>query len=187
MRTAKSGDLEQAARTLAMAFENYTWTNFTIASDDHFARIRDVQLLCLREIALPYGLIVVNDDISAVAAFTQPAVSTNVAPSVWSRISERMGPAPSSGIEIELPAPLEEASWGLATVGVLPMSQGQGLGSAAIRRGLHTLDAITGTVTAVHLETSDPRNVGLYERLGFRTYAETSVDNGPMVWSMQRS
>lgn len=186
MRKATSDDLAGASSTLAMAFEDYAWTNFTIAPDDHLTRIRDVQNLCLKEIALPYGLIVVNDDMSAVAAFTQPAASAKVDPSVWSRISERMGPAPSSSIELDLPAPLKEASWGLATVGVLPMSQGQGLGSAAIQYGLHSLDSITGTVTAVHLETSDQRNVRLYERLGFRTYAETSVDDGPMVWSMQR-
>jgi hypothetical protein len=38
----------------------------------------------------------------------------------------------------------------------------------------------------IALETSDERNVRLYQRLGFTTAATTTIPGGPLVYSMNR-
>lgn len=62
---------------------------------------------------------------------------------------------------------------------------GGGLGSAVLADAL-ALVAKRAAGAAVSLETSDPRNVRLYERHGFAVTAHTAVPDGPDVFSMLR-
>jgi GNAT superfamily N-acetyltransferase len=77
-----------------------------------------------------------------------------------------------------------EPLWHLDSVAVEPGWQGRGIGSALVEFGLARTLA---TNTAVILETGTPRNVPLYERLGFHVVEEAdSPDGGPHVWFMRR-
>ncbi|WP_420099476.1 GNAT family N-acetyltransferase [Corynebacterium sp.] len=185
LRTATVGDLPAAADTLARAFADYAWTTWTVAPDRHLDRIRDIQLLCLEHIAMPHGLVVVNDDLTGVIALTCPSAPVHVPTEVWELIRAAAGDAPAYDSEYSLPASPVPGSWELATLGVHPDTQGAGLGTALVTHALQTLDTTTGHRTPVHLETSEPRNVDLYLRHGFTTHAETR-GQGPTVWSMQR-
>ena len=72
--------------------------------------------------------------------------------------------------------------WYLHIAGVDPLHQGKGLGSASIRQGL--AKAREDNVPAF-LETATPRNVGLYQSLGFEVIDEWDVPKGgPHFWSM---
>ncbi len=71
----------------------------------------------------------------------------------------------------------------LAVVGVRPERQGQGLGSALLRPGLSEADRL---YLPAYLESSNPRNVPLYERHGFEVTEETQLAGGPPVWLMWR-
>lgn len=186
IRLATEGDVGAASVTLADAFEAYPWTQWTVDSDCHAVRIRRVQAICLARIALPHGLVVVTDDCTAVAAFTPPGVSAMVEPQVWEEIAEISGTGFDNASVVDLPSALVEDSWELATVGVASEEQGRGLGSAVLEFGLRTLDRVSGRKTPIHLETSDARNVVLYERFGFSAHARTEIPGGPTVWSMQR-
>jgi ribosomal protein S18 acetylase RimI-like enzyme len=77
-----------------------------------------------------------------------------------------------------------EPLWHLDSVAVEPRWQGHGIGSALIEFGLErTRDSNTACV----LETGTPRNVALYERLGFQVWEEAdSPEGGPHVWFMRR-
>ena len=68
-----------------------------------------------------------------------------------------------------LDAHLAEPHWYLASVGVRPEHQGKGLGTAILDAMLAECDRSN---TPAYLESSNPRNVGLYERLGFVTTVE---------------
>ena len=72
--------------------------------------------------------------------------------------------------------------WYLHIAGVDPAHQGRGLGSASIRQGL--AKAREDGVPAF-LETATPRNVSLYQSLGFEVIDEWDVPKGgPKFWSM---
>jgi predicted N-acetyltransferase YhbS len=77
-----------------------------------------------------------------------------------------------------------EPLWHLDSVAVEPGWQGRGIGSALVEFGLARTRA---TNTAVILETGTPRNVPLYERLGFHVVEDAdSPEGGPYVWFMRR-
>lgn len=71
----------------------------------------------------------------------------------------------------------------LSNVGVAPESQGRGLGAVLLERVLRTCDA-EGIVA--YLESSNPRNVSLYERSGFDVTAEINLPEGPIMRPMVR-
>ncbi|MBA4813228.1 MAG: GNAT family N-acetyltransferase [Acidimicrobiales bacterium] len=71
----------------------------------------------------------------------------------------------------------------LNTVGVAPNCKGQGHGGTIIH---HTLDLADNAGHPCYLESSSPRNVPLYERLGFDVVKEINLPNGPTMWGMWR-
>lgn len=73
----------------------------------------------------------------------------------------------------------------LGILGVDPDRQGEGLGEALIASVLETCDR-SGFVA--HLESSNPRNIGFYERLGFETVESFRCGSasGPLMTVMTR-
>ena len=67
-------------------------------------------------------------------------------------------------------------------LGVVPDCQGQGMGSLITRSMIEMADR---QQAGAYLETANPRNVLLYERLGFRTVREKEILGRPM-WFMWR-
>lgn len=63
--------------------------------------------------------------------------------------------------------------WYLDVLACRPERRGTGLGARLLRHGLSRADAQNATV---YLETSDPRNVGMYEHFGFETTAQVTVE-----------
>ena len=74
--------------------------------------------------------------------------------------------------------------WYLLAIGVDPAHRGRGLGEALLRAGLEIADSIR---LPAYLETSNPANLPLYERLGFRVAIQGRVpEDGPPIWAMLR-
>ncbi len=72
----------------------------------------------------------------------------------------------------------------LPFVGVAPDRRGMGIGTALLRATLSRLDR---EGLGAYLENSNPRNAGLYERLGFATLRTLRMpDDGPSIWCMWR-
>jgi ribosomal protein S18 acetylase RimI-like enzyme len=77
-----------------------------------------------------------------------------------------------------------EPHWYLGLVAVVPEQQGNGAGSALLA---HTLARVDADHAPAYLESSNPRNVGLYERFGFEVVDEILMDDGgPLVPTMWR-
>ena len=74
--------------------------------------------------------------------------------------------------------------WYLLGLGVHPKHQGEGWGSTLLRHGLaraHTMNL------PCYLETTNQRNIGYYERNGFRLLGQRQIAcGGPAVWGMRR-
>jgi len=76
--------------------------------------------------------------------------------------------------EVTLEHP-DEPHWYLQAVGTLPSMQGQGKGAALLVPILDTCDA---TGLGAYLESSNPRNVSFYYRLGFEIRKELILADG---------
>jgi ribosomal protein S18 acetylase RimI-like enzyme len=74
--------------------------------------------------------------------------------------------------------------WYLATLGVDPPRQGQGIGGALMQPALARADA-EGLLC--YVETEKERNVPFYRRHGFEIVVEDDLPNGgPHFWTMKR-
>jgi GNAT superfamily N-acetyltransferase len=77
----------------------------------------------------------------------------------------------------------EEPCWYLPLIGVDPTSQGRGYGSALLRYALEQVDR---TGAPAYLESSNPRNVPLYERHGFEVLGSIQAGSSPTIVPMLR-
>lgn len=188
VRPATEQDAPAAVRTLTHAFADYPFTRHVVASDGHAERVGKFQELFLTRVGLPYGRVWVTDDARAVAVWTTPERDpgpgfAEVGPRIAELAGERAAAFTSAEQALEPHRPSGPV-WFLATVGVAPDAQGQGLGRAVLAAGL---DAADRAGHASFLETSSARNVRFYERLGFSVTAEVELpDGGPRTWCMRR-
>jgi ribosomal protein S18 acetylase RimI-like enzyme len=77
----------------------------------------------------------------------------------------------------------KEPHWHLAFIGVDPAHRGKGVGAALLEYALERIDE-----DGVHayLESSNPRNISLYERHGFEVIREIQVGGSPPATPMLR-
>jgi GNAT superfamily N-acetyltransferase len=76
-----------------------------------------------------------------------------------------------------------EPHWYLPLMGVDPVQQGKGLGSALMQ---HALIACDRDHKLAYLESTNPRNVPLYERHGFELLGTIQVGTSPPIFPMLR-
>jgi ribosomal protein S18 acetylase RimI-like enzyme len=190
IRRAIRDDIPALAKTLAAAFAEYAWTRWTVPADDHLARLEALFALDMAEIGLVHDEVWTTDDCSAVAVWVPPAELQSVKVN-WERharlsaplLAERLAVADAADEIIAVRRPAG-AHWYLATTGVHPDHQRQGLGTKVMEPVLSRCDAAGMPCLT---ETSTPENVAFYERLGFRTLHEVAMpDDGPTVWVMWR-
>lgn len=77
----------------------------------------------------------------------------------------------------------KEPHWYLPMIGVDPFMQGKGIGSALVARSLELVDA---DELPAYLESSNPRNIGLYQRFGFEVVGSIKVGDAPPLFPMYR-
>ncbi len=76
------------------------------------------------------------------------------------------------------------AHWYLPAIGVEPLSQGKGYGSALLARGLEVCDR---DHAAAYLEATNPANIPLYQRFGFEVVGEIQAGSSPAITPMFRA
>nr|WP_234712685.1 GNAT family N-acetyltransferase [Mycolicibacterium komanii]CRL67112.1 N-acetyltransferase GCN5 [Mycolicibacterium komanii] len=78
----------------------------------------------------------------------------------------------------------EEPHWYLGVIGSDPTVRGTGYGQALMRSRLDRCDA---EHAPAYLESSNPDNIGYYQRFGFDVTGEITLpDGGPSMWPMWR-
>jgi len=73
--------------------------------------------------------------------------------------------------------------WHLPLIGVDPTEQNQGLGSALLK---HALQLCDNANELAYLESSNPRNIPLYQRHGFELIGEIREGSCPPIFPMTR-
>jgi GNAT superfamily N-acetyltransferase len=77
----------------------------------------------------------------------------------------------------------EEPCWHLAFIAVDPTQQNKGLGSALLEQMLPTCDR---DKTLAYLESTNPANLSLYERHGFKLLEKMQAGSSPPMFAMRR-
>ena len=77
-----------------------------------------------------------------------------------------------------------EPYWYLPLIGVDPVHQGKGYGSALLQHALRQCDR---DHAPAYLESTNPANIPLYERHGFRVLATIQVGSSPPIFPMLRA
>lgn len=77
----------------------------------------------------------------------------------------------------------EEPCWYLPMIAVDPFATGQGMGAALMK---HALNRIDEARMPAYLESSNPRNISLYERHGFSMTGEITTPSSPIMTPMFR-
>ena len=78
----------------------------------------------------------------------------------------------------------KEPCWYLPLIGVDPIHQGKGIGSALMKYALERCDE---QGISSYLESTNPKNISLYERYGFEVMGEIKFGKCPVVTPMVRS
>ncbi|HVN01871.1 MAG TPA: N-acetyltransferase [Caulobacteraceae bacterium] len=191
---ATADDLPEVAQTLADAFAVDPHLDWFMRADSRrdAARLAFFQML-IREEGFPSGRI------------DRPA--SGGAAAIWMPF-DWLGPLPITTELRGLPAmlratglarfgrllairadmdkhhPMDRRHAYLWFLGVAPVAQGRGVGSALLRAANARLDA---EGLPAYLETGTTRNVALYERHGFKVLSEHKARaDAPTMWSMWR-
>jgi len=77
-----------------------------------------------------------------------------------------------------------EAHYYIPYVGVVRGAQGEGLGTALLRRTIARCDK---EGFPAYLEATSKRNAALFQRLGFQHLRNFTVGNSPPIWPMRRA
>lgn len=77
----------------------------------------------------------------------------------------------------------KEPHWYLPLIGVDPSMQGNGTGSSLMK---HALEVCDRDHKIAYLESSNPRNISLYERHGFEVIGEIQSGTSPVMRPMLR-
>lgn len=136
--------------------------------------------------AFDHGTAFVADDGAAVATWLPPGVESDV--ERLSAIMAEQTPESRMGEMDGLFARMEEfhisePHWYLPLIAADPARQGQGLGTALMEAAIARIDA---DGRPAYLESSNPRNIPLYERFGFETIGEIRTETSPVLTPMVR-
>ncbi|WP_373696803.1 GNAT family N-acetyltransferase [Microvirga yunnanensis] len=104
-------------------------------------------------------------------------------PAVERRTAHFIGDAQAAALWLAPGVQPDEPHWYLPLIGVNPAQQGKGYGSALLKHALRLCDE-DGTLA--YLESSNPKNIPLYQRHGFQVLGTIQVGNSPPITPMLR-
>ncbi|MFN3590648.1 MAG: GNAT family N-acetyltransferase [Thermaurantiacus sp.] len=185
VRSLGEADRVAATATLVTAFAADPVARWTLPDPATYLAMFPLGIAHMGGGALTAGGAFASGDMRAVALWLPPGTSPDM---------EGLGRAfAEAGVEGPEDAPAffeemgaaqpREPHWYLPFIGVDPAAQGRGLGSLLMKAALAEVDAAG---LPAYLESTNPRNVPLYERLGFRVVGEIQVGNSPVMHPMWR-
>jgi len=187
--------MDEAAEALAAAFMNDPLQSYTFPDAGDRARLSPPHFKALLRYGLAAGEVLTSAEPGGGAAVllppdAQPTDEMFVA-SGLSRLGDLLGEDPASRFSrvIDFVEPMHreampEPHWYVMVVGVAPAFQGQGLGRALLQPMLDRADA---QPVPCYLETTQPKNVTFYQRLGFRVLREVVEPvSGIRIWTFRR-
>lgn len=193
VRPAAVDDIPEMAAVIARAFSNDPPMSWVFR--DEGTRSARLELLfgtALRELFVPNGHAFTTTDIAGVALWEAPGewrTPDEVTERIAGAVAEQFLPEELDRFltflgMLEDRHPDEPEHWYLAVLAADLDRQGRGIGSACMGP---MLERIRAEGRPAYLESSNERNVPLYERHGFRVTSVVDLpDDGPPVFLMWR-
>lgn len=185
-------DLPAVVETLSGAFYDDPLTRWLLGEADGYAARLEQWMRFAVETGLAHGHLYATDAQRAAAVWSAPDSSLFDGP--WGQqlaellvglLGESALPRMKSLAVATVDAHAEEPHFYLFLLGSHPDAQRSGLGSTLLVPVLEKCDA---EGIAVHLESSNPRNLPFYQRHGFEVVCEKSLEpGGPVVHPMRRA
>ena len=186
VRTTRTADEGAAINTIVLAFSSDPMARWCWPSADQYLVSMPALARAFGGNAFLHDSAHCSDDHAAAALWLPPGVEPDehamleliehtVAPSLQADlfgVLEQMGAYHP-----------EEPHWYLPLIGVDPAHQGKGYGSALLQYALEKCDRDR---MKAYLESTNPRNVPLYERYGFEAIGTIQVGSSPPLVPMTR-
>ena len=186
VRTATAADREAILDTLVLSFSGDPCARFVWPNSGAFMAGWRHFVMAMGGRAFDHGTAFVTEDHAAAALWLPPGVKSDG--EALGALVEGSAPEARKATLAQVGEQMEEAHpqephWYLALVGCDPAHQGRGLGSLLIEEGLRRCDE---QGLPAYLESSNPKNIPLYERHGFEVIGQVRPDDFPGVYPMLR-
>ncbi|MEM8706329.1 MAG: GNAT family N-acetyltransferase [Actinomycetota bacterium] len=182
IRLATPGDLDTLASTVVVAFDQDPAFRAFFGPDPDFGPLALAFATDLLERRIATESVWMTDDGDALAMW-DPPVGTIEAPQSTLELPDDARSRLDAYDARVHGAITTEPHWYLGVLASHPRRRGDGLARRVARAGL---DAAAAAGVPAVLETTNPDNVAMYERSGWRTTAEIADVIGITVWILQR-
>lgn len=193
LRRANVDDAARIARLFAAAFARDPIFDWLARTGTRALALQRFFFWLLRERTLQHGETWMTQDGYAAAAWVPPYSEAKpvtfrdemrLLPVIWGLTGlPRLARGAAMAAAMEKTHP-QEPYFYLAFIGVAPRFQGSGLGTALLEETLARVDAAGAPA---FLENSNPRNIKLYERVGFSVMHEiVARKDAPPLFAMWR-
>lgn len=184
IRLAGSADVATVGAVFGAGFEDDPVLSWALRDPGRVAKLTTLFTFMLREDFVPPGTTWMCDAAGAawrppgtpgrgdehLDAFLTEMATAGATPDDFERIA-------AMGDAVEAVHPTEP-HWYLGVIATTPDRRGGGLGTALLEVGLRAVDA---SGMPAYLESSNPRNITLYERHGFEVTGRIDVDTADGV------
>lgn len=178
-----AADAHLARAALLTAFASDPFTRWAMPDPTGFLEAFPHVLAHMGALGKPIGRGFLAADHRAAALWIPPGEGSDME-ALGSALAELQMPAEAPEVFEAMAAHHPESPhWYLPFIGVDPGAQGRGLGSALLETALAIVDADR---MPAYLESTNPRNIPLYERFGFRVVGEIQVGSSPPMHPMWR-
>jgi ribosomal protein S18 acetylase RimI-like enzyme len=188
IRPVGAAEAQDAWRTLTLAFSTDPCTRYIWPKPGAFLGGYPRMLDAVAGPNLERGRVFATEDFSAAALWLPPGERAD-GDAIEALIVETVSPERAAvgaqvGELMDAYHP-ETDHWYLSMIGVDPARQGRGLGSALLK---HCLAELVDAQRAVaYLESSNPKNIPLYERYGFEVIGQIQPADFPGLTPMLRA
>ena len=186
IRSASRDEEEAVSALVTLAFATDPMTRWSLRDARTYLAVMPDLIRAFGAAAYDSDSAYVSDDFGGVAMWLPPGIQPDV--EMLDRLI-RTHADPSILPDVEgifeamaLYHP-EVPHWYLPLIGTDPARQGQGIGGALMHHALARCDR---DGTAAYLESSNPRNIPLYQRHGFEILGTIQVGSSPVLTPMLR-
>ena len=186
VRVAQVSETDTVLNTLTLSFANDPPLRYLLPTPDAFLGGFPGFAKGMGGPGIAAGPAYLADDGAAAALWLPPGVESDteaMIAAISPHLTEKTGEVVGQVTEAIAHYHPHEPHWYLAFIGVDPVRQGLGLGSAILKETLQRCDA-DGVIA--YLESSSPKNVPLYERFGFEVMGVIQPGDFPPIYPMLR-